>query len=111
RRVDATAEAANGVLRAYLRANGFNRFLDEGGATPLGLGFADGKEKVSEDFRATVGVVDLRVKLHGVDLPLGILCGGDGVRGSPRCVEAGWEFVDMVSVAIPNFHRIGEISE
>src|SRR5439155_23741579 len=70
---------------------------------------ADVEEEVLVDPRAVLGVRDLGMKLHGVDLPLWIL--GRGEEAFPARAEereSGRQSLDEVAVARPDAALLGE---
>src|SRR6266849_2332548 len=67
RRIPTTAEGANGSLIADFLTNRFDGFFDKSRAAPLGLRFAHGEKKISQNSGSLLGVVHFRVKLHGMN--------------------------------------------
>ena len=100
--VHATAQRANGAAIPYSLANGHDSFLDEGGAAPLWLGFANPEEKIPEDLRALVGVLYLRMELHAEHFRVGIFYRGDGVFSASGRAKPGRQADNVITMAVPD---------
>ncbi len=82
-------------------------------AVPLhfGLGFANAEEEIAEEFGAAFRVIHLDVKLHGVNFTVRIFERRDGVVGVAGGVKTGWNFADVVAVAVPDAEGVGHAGE
>src|SRR5438128_9159926 len=99
--VHAAAQAADGPFVADSLANGLYGFFDERRAIPLGLGLADLKEEISQDFRAAVGMVHFRVKFNRVYFALDVFDSADGVFCFGNTAKTGRERTNVIAVAVP----------
>ena len=103
RRVDTPGETADDALRADLRSDPLDLFLDHRRRRPGGRRPGHVVEEPLQDLLSLGGVRDLRVELDGVEPAIRILEGGDGGRrrggGDAR---AGRRSGDRVAVAHPH---------
>ena len=103
RGVHPAREAADHPLGAHLRADPLDLLLDHGGRRPRRGGARDVVEEGLEHVLALRGVDDLRVELHGVEAPRGVLEGGDrGRRRGRGHTCPGRRGDDRVAVAHPH---------
>jgi hypothetical protein len=88
--VHAAAQATDGSVSTHLLADGFDRLLDECGAAPLGIGFTYAEKEISQNLRATLGVIDLWMKLNHVNLAVLVFGGGNGTGSAAGGMETRW---------------------
>src|ERR1700739_3501846 len=102
RRIYSPTQGANGVPFTDLLADRFHSLSDKSCAAPKGPRVADVEHKIAKDFRAAVGMPDLRVELNGVELTRRVFSGGDRVAGLASHVEAGGQGAHVIPVAVPD---------
>ena len=102
RGIHPAGQAAEDLLVPHLLFNGLNGLLGEGAHLPVAPAAAHPVQEVSEHLLALLGVLHLRVELHGVELFLPVFHGGHRAVGA---VSGGREALrqlgDVVVVAHP----------
>src|SRR5207245_1861073 len=111
RRIHAATQRADRAAFPHLAANSLDSSGDEGRAAPVGLRATDAENKVPQDFRAAVGVLHFRMKLHRVDFALRVFGCGDGVVGLPGDAEARGQCQDVIAMAVPDLQLTRETAE
>src|SRR5690606_7044476 len=103
RGVDAAREAADGLARADLLADGRDGVLGEGARGPVRRHTGDVEEEGAQQLDAARGVGDLGVELDAEDAPLEVADRGEGaVVAAGDDVEAGGQRGDAVAMAHPD---------
>ena len=92
-------------------ADGVDGGLDEVFGGPVGFGFADVEEEISQQLGAVFGVVDFGVELDGPNIPRRVGDAGYGVGGFGGEMEARRESLGAVAVGHPGGHGGGEFGE
>jgi hypothetical protein len=95
------------MFAADFLADARNGFFDESGSGPLWLRFADLKQEVAKDRGSLLGVIYLRMELHGMNFPDSVFHCRDSVFRFAGGAESAWNGKHAVAVAVPylKFYR------
>ena len=111
RRIDATAQPADRVAVAHLRAHALHGGVDEVLRRPIRLRAADAEHEVAQQLHSLPGVHHLGMELHGPDATRLVGDSGQRVRGLRGLREARGQGLRLVAVAHPHVERGGQAAK